>query len=83
VELNEIDNLPCVATPVNSQENPVDTTQTNVHDAINMLGQAKRLGARIFQALTSEVYGGLEVSPRVADMRERHNARIKLREWSA
>src|SRR3954463_2753387 len=57
VEADEIFNLACPASPVHYQHDPVQTTKTSVHGAINMLGLAKRLGARIFQASTSEVYG--------------------------
>jgi UDP-glucuronate decarboxylase len=57
VECDEIFNLACPASPVHYQHDPVQTTKTSVHGAINMLGLAKRLKARIFQASTSEVYG--------------------------
>ena len=57
VEVEEIYNLACPASPVHYQHDPVQTTKTSVHGAINMLGLAKRLGCRIFQASTSEVYG--------------------------
>ncbi|OOY42515.1 GDP-mannose 4,6-dehydratase, partial [Solemya velum gill symbiont] len=57
VEVDEIYNLACPASPVHYQHDPVQTTKTSVHGAINMLGLAKRLNARIFQASTSEVYG--------------------------
>ena len=57
VEVDEIFNLACPASPVHYQHDPVQTTKTSVHGAINMLGLAKRLGARILQASTSEVYG--------------------------
>lgn len=57
VEVEEIFNLACPASPVHYQHDPVQTTKTSVHGAINMLGLAKRLGARILQASTSEVYG--------------------------
>jgi UDP-glucuronate decarboxylase len=57
VEADEIYNLACPASPVHYQNDPVQTTKTSVHGAINMLGLAKRLGARILQASTSEVYG--------------------------
>jgi UDP-glucuronate decarboxylase len=63
VEVDEIYNLACPASPVHYQHDPVQTTKTSVHGAINMLGLAKRLGARIFQASTSEVYGDPEVHP--------------------
>ncbi|MDJ0849617.1 MAG: SDR family oxidoreductase [Myxococcota bacterium] len=57
VEVDEIYNLACPASPVHYQDDPVQTTKTSVHGAINVLGLAKRLGARVFQASTSEVYG--------------------------
>lgn len=63
VEVDEIYNLACPASPVHYQHDPVQTTKTSVHGAINMLGLAKRLGAKIFQASTSEVYGDPEVHP--------------------
>jgi UDP-glucuronate decarboxylase len=63
VEVDEIFNLACPASPVQYQHDPVQTTKTNVHGAINMLGLAKRLRARILQASTSEVYGDPEVHP--------------------
>lgn len=63
VEVDEIFNLACPASPVHYQHDPVQTTKTSVHGAINMLGLAKRLGARIFQASTSEVYGDPVVHP--------------------
>jgi UDP-glucuronate decarboxylase len=63
VEVDEIYNLACPASPVHYQFDPVQTTKTSVHGAINMLGLAKRLGARILQASTSEVYGDPEVHP--------------------
>lgn len=63
VEVDEIYNLACPASPVQYQLNPVQTTKTSVHGAINMLGLAKRLGAKVFQASTSEVYGDPEVHP--------------------
>lgn len=63
VEVDEIFNLACPASPVHYQHAPVQTTKTSVHGAINMLGLAKRLRARIFQASTSEVYGDPEVHP--------------------
>ncbi|MES9899852.1 MAG: UDP-glucuronic acid decarboxylase family protein [Sedimenticola sp.] len=63
VEVDEIYNLACPASPVHYQHDPVQTTKTSVHGAINMLGLAKRLGAKIFQASTSEVYGCPEVHP--------------------
>jgi len=63
VEVDQIYNLACPASPVHYQFDPVQTTKTSVHGAINMLGLAKRLKARIFQASTSEVYGDPEVHP--------------------
>ena len=63
VEVEEIYNLACPASPVHYQHDPVQTTKTSVHGAINMLGLAKRLRARVFQASTSEVYGDPEVHP--------------------
>jgi len=57
VEVDRIFNLACPASPIHYQKNPVQTTKTSVHGAINMLGLAKRVGARILQASTSEVYG--------------------------
>ncbi len=63
VEVDEIYNLACPASPIHYQHDPVQTTKTSVHGAINMLGLAKRTGARIFQASTSEVYGDPQVHP--------------------
>jgi UDP-glucuronate decarboxylase len=63
VEVDEIYNLACPASPIHYQYDPVQTTKTSVHGAINMLGLAKRLKAKIFQASTSEVYGDPEVHP--------------------
>jgi UDP-glucuronate decarboxylase len=63
VEVDEIYNLACPASPVHYQHDPVQTTKTSVHGSINMLGLAKRTGARILQASTSEVYGDPEVHP--------------------
>lgn len=63
VEVDQIYNLACPASPIHYQRDPVQTTKTNVHGAINMLGLAKRIKARIFQASTSEVYGDPEVHP--------------------
>jgi UDP-glucuronate decarboxylase len=63
VEVDQIYNLACPASPIHYQKDPVQTTKTNVHGAINMLGLAKRTGARILQASTSEVYGDPEVHP--------------------
>lgn len=67
VEVDQIYNLACPASPVHYQHDPVQTTKTSVHGAINMLGLAKRLGARILQASTSEVYGDPEVQPQTED----------------
>lgn len=69
VEVDEIYNLACPASPVHYQHDPVQTIKTCVHGAINMLGLAKRLGVRIFQASTSEVYGDPEVHPQTEDYR--------------
>ena len=63
VEVDEIYNLACPASPIHYQHDPVQTTKTSVHGAINMLGLAKRVHARIFQASTSEVYGDPKVHP--------------------
>ncbi len=63
VEVDEIYNLACPASPIHYQHDPVQTTKTAVHGAINMLGLAKRVGAKILQASTSEVYGDPEVHP--------------------
>ena len=63
VEVDEIYNLACPASPIHYQHDPVQTTKTSVHGAINMLGLAKRTGAKIFQASTSEVYGDPQVHP--------------------
>ena len=63
IEVDEIYNLACPASPVHYQFDPVQTTKTSVHGAINMLGLAKRLKARIFQASTSEVYGDPHIHP--------------------
>ena len=63
VEVDEIYNLACPASPVHYQHDPVQTTKTSVHGAINLLGLAKRLQAKILQASTSEVYGDPEIHP--------------------
>ncbi len=63
VEVDEIYNLACPASPIHYQHDPVQTTKTSVHGAINMLGLAKRTGAKIFQASTSEVYGDPQIHP--------------------
>jgi UDP-glucuronate decarboxylase len=67
VEVDEIFNLACPASPIHYQHDPVQTTKTSVHGAINMLGLAKRLGCRILQASTSEVYGDPTVHPQTED----------------
>ena len=67
IEVNEIYNLACPASPVHYQNDPVQTTKTSVHGAINMLGLAKRLKIRILQASTSEVYGDPVVHPQKED----------------
>jgi len=65
VETDEIYNLACPASPIHYQRDPVQTTKTSVHGAINMLGLAKRVKAKILQASTSEVYGDPEVHPQL------------------
>ena len=65
VEVDEIFNLACPASPIHYQHDPVQTTKTSVHGAINMLGLAKRLKCKIFQASTSEVYGDPAIHPQV------------------
>ncbi len=65
VEVDRIYNLACPASPVHYQHDPVQTTKTSVHGAINMLGLAKRVKARILQASTSEVYGDPEIHPQL------------------
>jgi UDP-glucuronate decarboxylase len=72
VEVDEIYNLACPASPVHYQFDPVQTTKTSVHGAINMLGLANRLKVRIFQASTSEVYG----SPQVHPQHEQYNGNV-------
>jgi len=67
VEVDEIYNLACPASPTHYQYDPVQTTKTSVHGAINMLGLAKRTGAKIFQASTSEIYGDPTVHPQTED----------------
>ena len=67
IEVDEIYNLACPASPIHYQHDPVQTTKTSVHGAINMLGLAKRVKAKIFQASTSEVYGDPEVHPQTED----------------
>lgn len=67
IEVDEIFNLACPASPVHYQQNPIKTVKTSVSGAINMLGLAKRIGARILQASTSEVYGDPKVHPQRED----------------
>jgi len=67
IEVDEIYNLACPASPIHYQFDPVQTTKVNVHGSINMLGLAKRLKAKILQASTSEVYGDPEVHPQKED----------------
>lgn len=67
VEVDEIYNLACPASPIHYQHDPVQTTKTSVHGAINMLGLAKRVNARILQASTSEVYGDPFIHPQTED----------------
>jgi UDP-glucuronate decarboxylase len=67
LEVEGIFNLACPASPIHYQKNPVQTLKTNVHGAINMLGLAKRTGARFLQASTSEVYGDPEVNPQTEE----------------
>ena len=67
VEVDQIYNLACPASPIHYQYDPVQTTKTSVHGAINMLGLAKRVNGRILQASTSEVYGDPEVHPQTED----------------
>jgi UDP-glucuronate decarboxylase len=67
IEVDQIYNLACPASPVHYQFDPVQTVKTNVHGAINLLGLAKRARAKIFQASTSEVYGDPEVHPQVEE----------------
>ncbi len=67
VEVDQIYNLACPASPFHYQHDPVQTTKTAVHGAINMLGLAKRVGARILQASTSEIYGDPQVHPQTED----------------
>ena len=67
LEVDQIYNLACPASPIHYQHDPVQTTKTSVHGAINMLGLAKRVRARIFQASTSEVYGDPAVHPQTED----------------
>jgi UDP-glucuronate decarboxylase len=67
IEVDQIYNMACPASPIHYQRDPVQTTKTSVHGAINMLGLAKRTGASILQASTSEVYGDPEVHPQTED----------------
>ncbi len=67
IEVDEIYNLACPASPVHYQHDPVQTTKTSVHGAINMLGLAKRVKAKILQASTSEVYGDPDIHPQTED----------------
>ena len=67
LEIDQIYNLACPASPIHYQHDPVQTTKTSVHGAINMLGLAKRLGCKILQASTSEVYGDPAVHPQTED----------------
>jgi UDP-glucuronate decarboxylase len=67
IEVDEIYNLACPASPIHYQHDPVQTTKTSVHGAINMLGLAKRVKAKILQASTSEVYGDPEIHPQTED----------------
>jgi UDP-glucuronate decarboxylase len=69
VEVEEVYNLACPASPIHYQNDPVQTTKVNVHGSINMLGLAKRVRAKILQASTSEVYGDPEVHPQVESYR--------------
>jgi UDP-glucuronate decarboxylase len=69
VEVDEIYNLACPASPIHYQHDPVQTTKTSVHGAINMLGLAKRIKAKILQASTSEVYGDPQVHPQTEEYR--------------
>ena len=69
VEVDEIYNLACPASPVHYQHDPIQTTKTSVHGAINMLGLAKRVKAKILQASTSEVYGDPEIHPQTENYR--------------
>lgn len=67
IEVDDIYNLACPASPIHYQNDPVQTTKVNVHGAINMLGLAKRIKAKIFQASTSEVYGDPQIHPQPED----------------
>ena len=86
VEVDAIFNLACPASPIHYQRDPVQTTKTSVHGAINMLGLAKRLGARIFQASTSEVYGDPLIHPqtgRILGQRQSDRHPLLLRRGQA
>jgi UDP-glucuronate decarboxylase len=74
VEIDELYNLACPASPIHYQRDPVQTTKTSVHGAINMLELAKRVKAKILQASTSEVYGDPEIHPQVEDYWGRVNS---------
>lgn len=67
VEVDEIYNLACPASPIHYQRDPVQTVKTCVHGAINMLGLAKRIGAKILQTSTSEVYGDPQIHPQIEE----------------
>jgi UDP-glucuronate decarboxylase len=67
LEVDQIYNLACPASPIHYQHDPVQTTKTSVHGALNMLGLARRIGATILQASTSEVYGNPSVHPQRED----------------
>ena len=67
IEVDEVYNLACPASPIHYQHDPVQTTKTSIHGAINMLGLAKRVKAKIFQASTSEVYGDPTIHPQTED----------------
>ena len=69
LEVDRVFHLACPASPIHYQTDPVQTTKTSVHGAINVLGLAKRLGCKIFQASTSEVYGDPTVHPQVESYR--------------
>ncbi|MGA0395308.1 MAG: GDP-mannose 4,6-dehydratase, partial [Rhodospirillales bacterium] len=73
VEIDEIYNLACPASPIHYQYDPVQTTKTSVHGAINMLGLAKRTRAKILQSSTSEVYGDPDVHPQPESYRGQVN----------
>jgi UDP-glucuronate decarboxylase len=77
VEVDEIYNLACPASPIHYQRDPVQTTKTSVHGAINMLGLAKRVKAKILQASTSEIYGDPDVHPQPEDVTTKANAVLR------